>query len=148
MVLQVKPTVYIDPVPDSAAIDSLDPNKYTLTTLIDSAYHNRTDLNIAKTNTLINQLNYNYQKALAIPDLTLSLNYDEAGSFLYGYYGIGTPRSTFPFSIATREISNPPKHRSPTPSPSKEAPRPQSTRTYPDLSKKPTPEEQIALSSL
>jgi cobalt-zinc-cadmium efflux system outer membrane protein len=89
LVLQVKPTVYIDPVPDSAAIDSLDPNKYPLTTLIDSAYHNRTDLNIAKTNTLINQLNYNYQKALAVPDLTLSLNYDEAGSFLYGYYGIG-----------------------------------------------------------
>jgi cobalt-zinc-cadmium efflux system outer membrane protein len=34
-------------------------------------------------------LNYNYQKALAVPDLTLSLNYDEAGSFDYGYYGIG-----------------------------------------------------------
>jgi outer membrane protein, heavy metal efflux system len=89
LVLQVKPTVYIDPVPDSAAVDSLDPNKYPLTTLIDSAYHNRTDLNIAKTNTLINQLNYNYQKALAIPDLTLSLNYDEDGGYDYGYYGIG-----------------------------------------------------------
>ena len=89
LVLQVKPTVYIDPTPDSAAVDSLDPNKYTLTTMLDSAYHNRTDLNIAKTNTLINQLNYNYQKALAIPDLTLSLGYDESGSFLYGYYGIG-----------------------------------------------------------
>ena len=89
LVLQVKPTVYIDPTPDSAAVDSLDPNKYPLTTLIDSAYHNRTDLNIAKTNTLINQLNYNYQKALAIPDLTLSLNYDEDGGYDYGYYGIG-----------------------------------------------------------
>ena len=89
LALQVKPTVYIDPIPDSTAIESLDPNKYTLTTLIDSAYHNRTDLNIAKTNTLINQLNYNYQKALAIPDLTLSLNYDEAGGYDYGYYGIG-----------------------------------------------------------
>jgi cobalt-zinc-cadmium efflux system outer membrane protein len=89
LVLQSKPTVYIDPQPDSATIDSLDPAKYPLPTLIDSAYHNRTDLNIAKTNTEINRLNYNYQKALAIPDLTLSLNYDEDGSFLYGYYGIG-----------------------------------------------------------
>jgi cobalt-zinc-cadmium efflux system outer membrane protein len=89
LVLQVKPTVYIDPTPDSAAVDSLDPNKYTLTTLLDSAYHNRTDLNIAKTNTQINVLNYNYQKALAVPDLTISLNYDEAGGFDYGYYGIG-----------------------------------------------------------
>ena len=89
LVLQAKPTVYIDPTPDSAAVDSLDPNKYTLTTLLDSAYRNRTDLNIAKTNTRINVLNYNYQKALAIPDLTLSLNYDEAGGYDYGYYGIG-----------------------------------------------------------
>jgi outer membrane protein, heavy metal efflux system len=89
LVLQTKPTVYIDPTPDSATIDSLDPAKYTLNTLLDSAYHNRTDLNIAKTNTRINVLNYNYQKALAVPDLTLSLNYDEAGGFDYGYYGIG-----------------------------------------------------------
>jgi cobalt-zinc-cadmium efflux system outer membrane protein len=89
LVLQVKPTVYIYPTPDSSAVDSLDPNKYTLNTLLDSAYRNRTDLNIAKTNTRINVLNYNYQKALAVPDLTLSLNYDEAGSFDYGYYGIG-----------------------------------------------------------
>ena len=89
LVLQAKPTDYIDPTPDSAAVDSLDPNKYTLTTLLDSAYRNRTDLNIAKTNTQINMLNYNYQKALAIPDLTLSLNYDEAGGYDYGYYGIG-----------------------------------------------------------
>jgi len=89
LVLQVKPTVYIDPLPDSAAIDRLDPNKYAFNTLLDSAYHNRTDLNIAKTNTQINILQYNYQKALAIPDLTLSLNYDEQGGFDYGYYGIG-----------------------------------------------------------
>ena len=89
LILQVKPTVYIDPTPDSAAVDSLDPNKYTLTTLLDSAYRNRTDLNIAKTNTQINILNYKYQKALAVPDLTLSLNYDEDGGYDYGYYGIG-----------------------------------------------------------
>jgi outer membrane protein, heavy metal efflux system len=89
LVLQAKPTVYIDPTPDSAAVDSLDPNKYTLTTLLDSAYRNRTDLNIAKTNTQINILNYKYQKALAVPDLTLSLNYDEDGGYDYGYYGIG-----------------------------------------------------------
>jgi outer membrane protein, heavy metal efflux system len=89
LTLQAKPNVFIDPTPDSTALDNLDPEKYPLNTLIDSAYQNRTDLNIAKTNTEINQLNYSYQKALAIPDLTVSLNYDEAGSFDYGYYGIG-----------------------------------------------------------
>jgi cobalt-zinc-cadmium efflux system outer membrane protein len=89
LVLQTKPNFFIDPVVDSIALTKLDPSQYTLATLIDSAYRNRTDLQIARTNTKINQLNYNYQKALAVPDLTLSLGYDEAGSFLYGYYGIG-----------------------------------------------------------
>jgi cobalt-zinc-cadmium efflux system outer membrane protein len=89
LVLQTRPNFFIDPAVDSIALTKLDPSQYTLATLIDSAYRNRTDLQIARTNTKINQLNYSYQKALAVPDLTLSLGYDEAGSFLYGYYGIG-----------------------------------------------------------
>src|SRR6202012_4344373 len=89
LVLQTKPNFFIDPVVDSAAMTRLDPAQYPLTQLIDSAYHNRSDLQIAKTNTRINQLNYNYQKSLAVPDLTLNLGYDEAGSFLTSYYGIG-----------------------------------------------------------
>ncbi|HXB92421.1 MAG TPA: TolC family protein [Puia sp.] len=88
LILQVKPDHFIDPLIDSAALNRLDPAQYPLPTLIDSAYHNRTDLQIARTNSNINQLNYNYQKALAVPDLSLSLGYDEAGSFLYNYYGL------------------------------------------------------------
>src|SRR6185437_15122723 len=57
--------------------------------LMDSAYHNRTDLQIARTNTNISRLNYEYQKALAVPDLSLGLIYDEAGSFLNNYVGVG-----------------------------------------------------------
>jgi cobalt-zinc-cadmium efflux system outer membrane protein len=89
LILQTKPTNFIDPIIDSNALAGLDPSKFALTTLIDSAYHNRTDLQIARTNTHINQLQYNYQKSLAVPDLTLSLGYDEAGSFLTSYYGVG-----------------------------------------------------------
>ena len=89
LVLQVKPNFFIDPLTDSVSLSKLDPTQFPLTTLMDSAYHNRTDLSIARTNTKISQLNYNYQKALAVPDLSLSLGYDEAGSFLYNYYGIG-----------------------------------------------------------
>jgi cobalt-zinc-cadmium efflux system outer membrane protein len=89
LILQAKPNFFIDPIVDTGALNKLDPAQYALTALIDSAYHNRTDLQIAKTNTRINQLNYSYQKALAVPDLTLSLGYDEAGSFDFGYYGIG-----------------------------------------------------------
>lgn len=88
LILQTKPHYFIDPEIDSNAVAALDPDKYPLTTLIDSAYHNRTDLQISRANTKINELNYNYQKALAVPDLTLSLGYDEAGSFLYNYYGV------------------------------------------------------------
>ena len=89
LVLQAKPGVYLDPATDSTLLDKLDPGQYPLTTLVDSAYHNRTDLQMARANTNINRLNYNYQKALAVPDLTLSLGYDEAGSYLTNYYGIG-----------------------------------------------------------
>lgn len=89
LIVKVRPNFFIDPVADSVSINKLDAAQYPLTTLMDSAYRNRTDLQIARTNTNINQLNYNYQKALAVPDLSLSLGYDEAGSFLYNYYGIG-----------------------------------------------------------
>jgi cobalt-zinc-cadmium efflux system outer membrane protein len=89
LLLQLKSNKYVAPVIDSGSIALLDPNKYPLPTLLDSAYKNRTDLLIAKTNANINQLNYNYQKSLAIPDLTLSASYDEQGSYLTNYVGIG-----------------------------------------------------------
>ena len=89
LLLQVKPGIFVVPQVDSAATASLKPGTYPLTTLMDSAYRNRTDLQIARANTDINKLTYSYQKALAVPDLTLSLGYDEQGSFLTNFVGIG-----------------------------------------------------------
>ena len=89
LILQVKPDKYILPLTDSVSIANLDPNRYALNVLVDSAYKNRTDLQMAKSNTEINKLNYNYQKSLAVPDVTLSLGYDEQGSFLTNFVGIG-----------------------------------------------------------
>ncbi|MFI5152492.1 MAG: TolC family protein [Chitinophagales bacterium] len=89
LILQVKPPSYIDPLADPASIDNLDPAMYSLTTLIDSAYQNRTDLQIARTNTNIDKLNYNYQKALSVPDLTLSLSYDQQGSYVNNFSSMG-----------------------------------------------------------
>ncbi len=80
---------YINPVADTTMISALNPTEYVLSTLLDSAYNNRTDLQIAKANTDISKLNYSYQKALAVPDLTLSVGYDEAGSFLTNFYSVG-----------------------------------------------------------
>jgi outer membrane protein, heavy metal efflux system len=89
LVLQVKATVYIDPLADSAALSKLDPSKYPLNTLLDSAYHNRTDLQIAKTNTDINRLNLDLQKALAVPDLTVGVSYDKQGSYANNFTALG-----------------------------------------------------------
>jgi outer membrane protein, heavy metal efflux system len=89
LVLQVKPPVHIDPLVDSIRLNALDPAKFTLNTLIDSAYNNRTDLQIARTNTSINKLNYSYQKALAVPDLTASASYDKQGSYATNFNSVG-----------------------------------------------------------
>lgn len=82
-ILQIKPYSYINPLPNNEAIRNLDPLKFQLTTLLDTAYAHRTDLLIAKQNTNINQLNLNYQKALAVPDVTASISYDQQGSFVH-----------------------------------------------------------------
>jgi cobalt-zinc-cadmium efflux system outer membrane protein len=89
LVLQLKPTIYVSPILDSNLVNNLDPLKYSLTTLIDSAYKNRTDLQIARMNNTFNKLNYSYQKALAVPDLTASASYDKQGSYALYYNSIG-----------------------------------------------------------
>lgn len=89
LVLQLRPTVYINPLADSNDLKSLDPDKYSFNTLIDSAYNNRTDLQIARTNTVINKLTYSYQKALAVPDLTASFSYDKQGSYATNFNAVG-----------------------------------------------------------
>jgi cobalt-zinc-cadmium efflux system outer membrane protein len=89
LILQDKSTVHIDPSVDSTTIASLNISKYSLSTLIDSAYKNRTDLSIARANTNISKLNYNYQKALAVPDITASLSYDQQGSYIRNFNSLG-----------------------------------------------------------
>jgi len=88
-VLQSKPGVFIDPLVDTASIASIDVMKYPVSALLDSAYKNRTDLSIAKANTDIARLNLSYQKALAVPDLTAQIAYDQQGSYIHQFHSIG-----------------------------------------------------------
>ena len=44
---------------------------------------------IARANTDISKLNYQYQKALAVPDLTASLSYDKQGSYVRNFNSVG-----------------------------------------------------------
>jgi cobalt-zinc-cadmium efflux system outer membrane protein len=89
LLLQARQYIYILPLVDTNNVSGLSPATYSLTTLLDSAYTNRTDLLMAKANSDLNRLNYIYQKSLATPDLSTNLSYDEQGSYLTNYFGIG-----------------------------------------------------------
>ncbi len=88
LVLQVKGS-FILPELDSIKLGSFSPAAYSLPTLLDSAYKNRSDLLIARTNVEASKLNYNYQKALAVPNLTLALAYDQQGSYTNNLTSLG-----------------------------------------------------------
>jgi len=103
LVLQVNPDIYIDPQLDSSAIKKLNPSTFTINRLLDSAYQNRTDLLIARENTNINKLNYDYQKALAVPDLTAYVSWDHQGSYAVNYNGLGV---SFDLPVLNRNQGN------------------------------------------
>ncbi|MBO9204721.1 MULTISPECIES: TolC family protein [Niastella] len=56
--------------------------QYQLPMLVDSAYANRYDLQLAANSLTFNQQNYSLQKAMAVPDLTAGAQYDKRGSFV------------------------------------------------------------------
>jgi cobalt-zinc-cadmium efflux system outer membrane protein len=88
LVLQIKKT-FIFPVLDSPKVDALNPATYPLAVLLDSAYKNRADLLIARTAVEASQFNYDYQKSLAVPNLTLALAYDQQGSYINNLPSLG-----------------------------------------------------------
>jgi len=57
--------------------------------LLDSAYNNRYDLRLAKSAVEYNDMNLKYQKALAVPDINLSLGYDRRGGYVPNYTNLG-----------------------------------------------------------
>ncbi|WP_428327402.1 TolC family protein [Mucilaginibacter sp.] len=57
--------------------------------LLDSAYVNRYDLKLAKSAVDYNNVNLQLQKATAVPDFSLSLNYDKLGGYGTNFLGGG-----------------------------------------------------------
>jgi len=88
LILQIK-NVFITPVLDSSKLDALNPASYPVAVLLDSAYKNRSDLQIARTTVEVSRLNYNYQKSIAVPNLTLALAYDQQGSYINNLTSLG-----------------------------------------------------------
>ncbi|WP_443945373.1 TolC family protein [Pedobacter sp. AW1-32] len=62
---------------------------YQYVTLLDSAKNNRPDLKHAQTDLQFNEANLRLQKAMAVPDIELSLAYDLKGNYPDKYTGIG-----------------------------------------------------------
>ena len=89
LLIQVKPQVYLVPNADTTHLAQFKAENYPLSVLLDSASRNRTDLLLAQENTQINKLSYNYQRALAVPDLTVSVAYDHQGSYVLDFTALG-----------------------------------------------------------
>lgn len=72
-------------VPSNTSLDKPIPE---LQSLIEAAKKNRTDLQLHDSYLRQEQLNYNYQRALAAPDLTVGAGYDHNGSYIPKLYTV------------------------------------------------------------
>jgi len=79
----------IQPVVDNTSASEKMVGAVSYQTLLDSAYANRYDLKLAKTTVDYNNVNLQLQKATAVPDVSLSLNYDRLGSYGTNFLGAG-----------------------------------------------------------
>jgi|SRR6218665_1305723 len=59
-----------------------------LATLTATARENRSDLQVHESRVKQEQLNFNYQRALATPDLTVGAGYDQNGSYVSNFYAV------------------------------------------------------------
>ena len=88
LLLQTKNVIVIPDV-DDIALAAMNPSKYPLLEIIDSAYATRPDLKIAKLNTDLSVQNYNLQRSMAVPDLTVQMAYDQQGSYINSLTTLG-----------------------------------------------------------
>jgi cobalt-zinc-cadmium efflux system outer membrane protein len=81
LLLQTSSHTYLNPVVDTDVVRA-DPLSFSLSSLLDSAYVNRTDLMIARDDLLLSRQNYELQKANAIPDLTFGPGFVKQSNFI------------------------------------------------------------------
>jgi len=96
LLIKAEPGVYITP---QVAIDTTTKAIVAAVPyqrLLDSAYANRYDLALTKSQIEYNTVNLKLQKATAIPDVSLSLNYDKLGAYGQNFLGGGI-EFTLPF---------------------------------------------------
>ena len=75
----------------------------SLAALLDSAKNNRPDAQLAQTNLLTQQHNLLYQKALAVPDITIGAEYDQRSSYINNLWGLGV---SLPLPVLNKNKGN------------------------------------------
>ena len=83
------PSVVVVPNVNEQSVNNLNAQQYPIAKLIDTAYAERPDLKIAGLNTKISTLNLQLQRAMAVPDVTLQMNYDQQGSYIKNLASVG-----------------------------------------------------------
>ena len=87
LLIKVSPKTYVEPAvtPDDKEMVSQVPYQQ----LLDSAYVNRYDLRYSKAAVDYSDMNLKLQKATAVPDVSLSFNYDKLGSYGNNFMSAG-----------------------------------------------------------
>ena len=101
--IRANPGSYIVPQYDSSRDSARTVLTVPYQNLLDSAYTNRTDLNLAKATLDYNNVNLSLQKANAVPDINVNVNYDKQASYIKDYTGIGID---FPLPFFNRNQGN------------------------------------------
>lgn len=89
LLIKASPGTYIKPVYNYDLGSKVVVASTSYQKLLDSAYVNRYDLRLAKSTIDYNDLNLKLQKATAVPDVSLSLNFDKLGSYGNNFLGAG-----------------------------------------------------------
>jgi cobalt-zinc-cadmium efflux system outer membrane protein len=103
LMLRIQPVTPIDPqvAGDIAGKETLTSMPYQR--LLDSAYINRYDLQYSKITVDYNNMNLELQKATAVPDVSLSLNFDKLGSYGHNFLSAGI---SLPIPLFNRNQGN------------------------------------------
>jgi outer membrane protein, heavy metal efflux system len=86
----------IDPVVDDTQIQNMNLTGLNVADLVGDALQNRPDLKVQNATTQYSIANYNLQKALAKPDVTVGYSFDRAGSYVNNYHAL-TVSMALPF---------------------------------------------------
>ncbi|HVN57036.1 MAG TPA: TolC family protein [Bacteroidales bacterium] len=81
--------IFYEPVIKNELVTNFQPDSVKLSLLVDTAYQCRYDLKVARTDLAYSNLNLAYQKALSVPDMTVSGGWDRNGGYFHNYNYVG-----------------------------------------------------------